>query len=94
MNHPCVKNIPFFTGEGHYLSLEVLYKHWYDIHFLPPWGFRNPAKNECQIIAKMNNVYPDNIILCIGNIAELSYFSRIYSNDEIVNINGLADYIK
>lgn len=87
-HHPYVRKYPIYNNK----ILEIIHKRWLDLKFLPPWGIPRPEMDECAIIAKAETIYPDNIIVCIGTIEELSRLCRVYSNDEIINVNQLADY--
>lgn len=94
VNHHFVKNNPICSKYMPGDTLEIIHKHWLDLKFLPPWGIARPDREECTIIAKADALYPDNIIVCIGKIQELSRLCRVYSNDELINIKELANYFK
>lgn len=87
-HHPYVRKHSIYNNR----ILEIIHEHWLDLKLLPPWGIPRPEMDECAIIAKAETIYPDNIIVCIGTIEELSRLCRVYSNDEIINVNQLADY--
>lgn len=89
-HHPYVRKYPIYNNK----ILEIIHKHWLDLKFLPPWGLPRPELDECAIISKADTIYPDNIIVCIGTIEELSQLCRVYSNDELINVKQLADYLK
>lgn len=89
-HHPYVRKYPIYNNK----ILEIIHKHWLDLKFLPPWGLPRPELDECAIISKADTIYPDNIIVCIGTIEELSRLCRVYSNDELINVKQLADYFK
>lgn len=94
LHHPGVSKFPLCGNDFRSETLKILYNHWDELKFLPPWGFSHPEREECTIIAKMNDVYPDNIIICVGSIKELAHLCKVYSKDDIIIADQIADYLK
>lgn len=70
----------------------IIYDHWFDIVSPPPFGL-NEWKEELKILSHFQQTDPDNIIVVINDLRELSFLNRIYSNDELLTISEIESYL-
>lgn len=66
-----------------------LIQHWFDIQDPPPFG----ETDEITILAHLDKLYPDNIIIVVDKLEEYSRLNRVYSNDELYLVNDLYKLI-
>lgn len=83
-NHPAIQQASL---DDEWLS--PLISHWFDIINPPPFGERD----EITILAKLSNLYPDNIIIVVDKLQEYSRLNRIYSNDELYTTEKLYNLL-
>lgn len=65
--------------------LAPLIDHWFEITNPPPFG----ETDEITILAKLDTLYPDNIIIVVDKLREFSRLNRVYSNDELYSVEQL-----
>lgn len=70
--------------------LKPLLHHWFDIEDPPPFG----ETNEIAILSKLDQLYPDNVIVVVDKLREFSRLNRVYSNDELYTTEQLFKLIK
>lgn len=70
--------------------LKPLLHHWFDITDPPPFG----ENDEITILSKLDQLYPDNVIVVVDKLGEFSRLNRVYSNDELYTTEQLFKLIK
>lgn len=70
--------------------LKPLLHHWFDIIDPPPFG----ENDEITILSKLDQLYPDNVIVVVDKLREFSRLNRVYSNDELYTTEQLFKLIK
>ena len=65
--------------------LTPLINHWFEITNPPPFG----ETDEITILSKLDSLYPDNVIVVVDKLREFSRLNRVYSNDELYNVEQL-----
>lgn len=98
INLPELKNVTIqnniitkeYTNE---IIAGIIYDHWFDIVSPPPFGF-NEWREELKILSNFQKINPDNIIVIINDLQELSFLNRVYSNDELLTVSEVGSYLK
>lgn len=98
INLPELKNVTIqnniiTTENTNEIIAGMIYDHWFDIISPPPFGY-NEWKEELKILSNFQKTDPDNIIVVINNLQELSFLNRIYSNDELLTVSEVGAYLK
>ena len=70
--------------------LKPLMNHWFDIIDPPPFG----ESDEIAILAKLDQLYPDNVIVVVDKLREYSRLNRVYANDELYTTEKLWSLIE
>lgn len=70
--------------------LKPLMNHWFDIVDPPPFG----ETDEITILSKLDQLYPDNVIIVVDKLREYSRLNRVYANDELYTTEQLLDLIR
>ena len=69
--------------------LKPLMNHWFDIVDPPPFG----ETDEITILSKLDELYPDNVIVVVDKLREYSRLNRIYANDELYTTEKLQELL-
>lgn len=70
--------------------LAPLLQHWFDIQDPPPFG----ETDEIAILAKLDLLYPDNVIVVVDKLREYSRLNRVYSNDELCTTENVGELLR
>lgn len=65
--------------------LKPLIEHWFDIIDPPPFG----ETDEIAILSKLDELYPDNVIIVVDKLREFSRLNRIYASDALITTEQL-----
>lgn len=65
--------------------LRPLTEHWFDIIDPPPFG----ETDEITILSKLDELYPDNVIIVVDKLREFSRLNRIYASDALITTEQL-----
>lgn len=70
--------------------LKPLIHHWFEIADPPPFG----ETDEITILSKLDQLYPDNVIIVVDKLREYSRLNRVYANDELYTTEELWGLIE
>lgn len=70
--------------------LKPLMNHWFDIIDPPPFG----ETDEITILTKLDQLYPDNVIVVVDKLREYSRLNRVYSNDELYTTENIGELLR
>ena len=69
--------------------LKPLINHWFDIADPPPFG----ETDEIAILSRLDELYPDNVIVVVDKLREYSRLNRVYANDELYTTEELQELL-
>lgn len=93
LKNATIQNNVITTENTNEVIAGIIYDHWFDIVSPPPFGC-NEWKEELKILGNFQKTDPDNIIIVINNLQELSFLNRIYSDDELLTVSEVGAYLK
>ena len=82
-----------YNDVSHSTTLKCIVKNWRNIKDIPPWGM-HPQRDELKIMAKLNELYPDNVKIVYSTLEEYLFLNRVFGNDELLNITELWPLLK
>ena len=70
--------------------IKPIIHHWFEIESPPPFGYTD----EISMLAKLSEIYPDNVVIVVDKLREYSRLNRVYANDELCNTEELWSLIE
>lgn len=70
--------------------LQPLLHHWFDIIDSPYFE----ETDEIMKLSRLNELYPDNVIVVVDKLQEYSRLNRTYANDDLYTTDSIFELIQ